>query len=364
MAPAIPPPGEAYPRGYRGVWRAYLFLLIGTTCLLLRSMIDLGLRKRSLFKPNLSGGGLLWLAVALYVVMMLKTFFPQVEPLPQAESRSLLLDLLLYLLPWPRPAWEAGVALGAHGLVIVGLIYIGSRHFQDFTLGVAAAVFYLLLPYTAFHLAETHHVAPALCFIAAVAFYRRPGLAGVCLGLATSVSYFPMLLLPLWASFYFRRGMKWFLLGVFGVVGLFLCLILIDRGLQEAAQLALQRAEWQAWKFATKPQSESLWTDVAAHSAYRLPLFVAHLLLMVASVFWPHPKNLGHVLAWSITLILGVQFWYADAGGIYVLWYLPLLVLLAFRPTLTDCVPPTVPDPWPMGHLVQRAVVWLRRKKT
>jgi hypothetical protein len=60
------------------------------------------------------------------------------------------------------------------------------------------------------------------------------------------------------------------------------------------------------------------------------------LALVVVSAFWPHPKNLGQLISWSAALILGVQFWYADAGGSYILWYLPLLILQALRPSLTN----------------------------
>lgn len=354
---ALPPPGETYAKSYRGVWRAYLFLLIGTACFLLRCFVDLVLRRRSHFKPNLSVGGLLWFVVALFVVMTLKTYLPELEPRPHADSRGLLLNELT------QPFWEAALALTAHGLVVLGLIYVGARHFQDFSLGVAVAVYYLLLPYTALHLAHLHHVAPAVLCLAAVAWYRHAGVAGICLGLATGVSYFPILLVPVWASFYFRRGMKRFLLGFFSVIVLLLALLLLLKGWQGAMQSAWQRAEWQAWTFTARPQAESLWTEVTGHGAYRVPLFLAHLLLMVGSVFWPSPKNLGHVLAWSVALILGVQFWYADAGGIYVLWYLPLLVLMVFRPTLSECMPPTTPPPSRFLSLLRKATNWLRRPR-
>jgi hypothetical protein len=61
--------------------------------------------------------------------------------------------------------------------------------------------------------------------------------------------------------------------------------------------------------------------------------------------FWPNPKNLAHVLALTATLIIGIQFWYSDQGGVYVLWYLPLLLLMMFRPNLADRRPPIIsPD--------------------
>jgi hypothetical protein len=75
---------------------------------------------------------------------------------------------------------------------------------------------------------------------------------------------------------------------------------------------------------------------VSLHIAYRIPLFTIFIALMGVSAFWPHPKNLGQLISWSVVLILGLQFWYADAGGIYILWYLPLLILQTLRPTLVE----------------------------
>ena len=48
--------------------------------------------------------------------------------------------------------------------------------------------------------------------------YRRPALAGIFIGLATSVVYYPLFLLPLWISFYWQRGFARFVMGVIGSV--------------------------------------------------------------------------------------------------------------------------------------------------
>jgi hypothetical protein len=36
--------------------------------------------------------------------------------------------------------------------------------------------------------------------------------------------------------------------------------------------------------------------------------------------------------------MLGTQFWHIQGGGIYMAWYLPLLLLTVFRPNLEDRV--------------------------
>jgi hypothetical protein len=45
-------------------------------------------------------------------------------------------------------------------------------------------------------------------------------------------------------------------------------------------------------------------------------------------------------------VLIGVQFWFADRGGVYVLWYLPLLVIMVLRPNLAE-LRPVDPGPWP-----------------
>ena len=47
-------------------------------------------------------------------------------------------------------------------------------------------------------------------------------------------------------------------------------------------------------------------------------------------------------MALSAAVLISIQFWYADRGGVYILWYLPLLLLTIFRPNLEDRVPLSV----------------------
>ena len=63
----------------------------------------------------------------------------------------------------------------------------------------------------------------------------------------------------------------------------------------------------------------------------------------------------------SAAVLIGTQFWYAREGGVYVVWYLPLLLLLAFRPNLSACQPPgIVPESDWLHHLRQRLWGWAR----
>ena len=60
--------------------------------------------------------------------------------------------------------------------------------------------------------------------------------------------------------------------------------------------------------------------------------------MCVGLALWPAQKNLGTLLSCSAAVMLATQFWHAEDGGIYMAWYLPLLVLTIFRPNLEDRV--------------------------
>ncbi len=109
-----------------------------------------------------------------------------------------------------------------------------------------------------------------------------------------------------------------------------------------------------------RPGSVSFWTGV--HWAYCLPVIIAYVAFVVATAFWPHPKNLAHLLALTAAVFLGIQFWYPDQGGVYVLWYLPLLLLLVFRPNLADRLPPPIHPETDWLHRLGRALGRLARR--
>lgn len=348
-------------------WLGYLWLLIGSIYLLLRCLFDLTLVQRPALAPNLTFGGLAWFAGALFVCLMVVAFRPapgpnvQPEPGVQIDTapvgpRSAPLDLAQKQLE--RTIWpERLLAVFCHLLVVIGMVIIGRVHFQDTAAGMGAATFYLLLPYTGMFVGQAHHIWPTALVIWAFVTYRSPVWAGICLGLAAGTMYFPALIVPLWVSFYWRRGAARFFAAAL-VASLFALTVtafnlLWHDQLDTALTEAWSQTAWQAWK---APTTEGLWTGV--HGSYRIPIFLAYIAFVLLTSFWPMPKNLAHVMALSAAVFIGIQFWYADQGGVYVLWYLPLLLLQAFRPNLEDRRPPQLPGG---RHWILRLANRLRR---
>jgi hypothetical protein len=208
--------------------------------------------------------------------------------------------------------------------------------------------------------AQIHHVWPAAFILWAVYAYRRPGTAGTILGVAAGTAFFPLLLLPLWFGFYRGRGATRFALSFAVAIGLTLAMtaaLLLGSGeLREYLSATLSLSDWQAWK---APRTEGLWQG--SHWAYRLPVFIAYMAFIVLTIFWPTPRNLAQVIAQTAAVVIGVQFWYADQGGVYVLWYLPLVLLMVFRPNLSDVRPPTPPIAVDLMARARRLIGRMRR---
>jgi hypothetical protein len=335
----------------RVVWYSYLWLLGGSVYLLIRCLIDLALVRRPALAPNLNASGLAWLGGALFVCLVAVAFRNTAdrsaaagkESVPLKETKDRIGDLVNQEAAPAASAAEInfwvgrGLAMLCHLAIVAGLIVIGCWHFQDVSAGMAMATFYLLLPYTAVHVGQVHHVWPAALVIWAVTLYRQPTVAGLLLGLAAGSVYFPVLLFPLWLSFYWRRGAGRFSAAFLLAAGVSLALtisVLWSNGeLARSLQSTLALTDWQPWKKPTT-ESEGVWQGV--YWAYRTPVFIAYLAFVLTTAFWPAPKNLGHLLALSAAVLIGIQFWYGDQGGVYVLWYLPLLLLLVFRPNLSE----------------------------
>jgi hypothetical protein len=225
------------------------------------------------------------------------------------------------------------VAILSHLAIVIGMIMIGYRHFDNIKTGIAAATLYLLLPYTALLTGHVEHALPAALLVWAVETYRRPLLSGMLIGLAIGVIYYPAFLLPLWISFYWKRGLGRFLLGV---VSMLLVLIgtLIFRATDVSMFLELVRQMF-GW-FAPTMTPAGLWQFTEPF--FRIPVLAAYVAMCISFAIWPAQKNLGTLMSCSAAVMLGTQFWHARGGGLYMAWFLPLVLLTVFRPNLEDRV--------------------------
>jgi hypothetical protein len=353
----------------------YIWILAGSVYWFVRVIIDLSLVRRPALSPNLTTAGLACFGLALFAAQG-SVAMRHVPNQPEAgtvgrQPRPLehVQDQAFAVVQQTQTGWgssaeevrfwvERSLAMCCHSAVIVGLLMIGLRHFQDKVVGIGMATLYLLVPYTAYHIGQLHHVWPTAFLVWAFFCYRRPITAGWLLGLAAGTSFFPAFLFPLWAGFYSRRGTGRFGLSFLVAAALSLAIIALvswwdgDGGF--GFSTAFDLSDWQPWR---DSKTEGVWRG--EHWAYRLPIFILFVAFLSGITIWPRPKNLSHLIALSAGVLIGIQFWYGDRGGVYVLWYMPLLILMVFRPNLAAAEPPVIV---PGGGLMGRMAVaaWRR----
>ncbi|HVS37345.1 MAG TPA: hypothetical protein VMS17_17420 [Gemmataceae bacterium] len=341
----------------------YAWLLIASGYFFLRCLGDLALVRRPALAPNMNLSGMACLAAALSASLVaVAVQQPRAPPDAGQAAASPIDEMLVKTLP-QTPGEVAGftipigtaraLALLCHLSVAVGLALIGWKHFGDVHAGMAMATFYLLLPYTymltpnsALGLGRWDMVWPMAWMVWAVFCYRRPVLAGAFLGVAAGGVLLPLLTLPVWLSFYRKRGAGRFFLCFVLLGGLTLALaagVLWIGSLTQTWNSADALQRWQAW-LPPPDDAHGVWQGV--YWVYRLPVFIAYAAFVIGTLFWPMPKNLANVVALSAAVLIGIQFWCADNGGVYVLWYLPFLLLLVFRPNLTAAQPPPPREDW------------------
>lgn len=352
----------------------YLWLFVVSGFFLLRMLVDSAMVRRPLLEPNLSASGLSFACAAMFVFLMSNVIAPQptntedvaltrsgevphatgparapgapVRPdaarsqEPNADIREVLKQrgpgypLFHVFSIGSDDLAKRATAILAHLAVVLGMVLIGYRHFDNTHTGIAAATLYLLLPYTANFTPRIDHVVPAALLVWAIQFYRRPLVAGLFVGLAAGLIWYPLFLLPLWCSFYWRRGLLRFSLAVVVVLALMAAsLAFTPSGLGSYMDQFVQTF---GLRHVHQHDIRGFWEQSLA--PFRWPVLAAFVAMCGSMALWPAQKNLGSLLACSAAIMLGTQFWKAYEGGTFMAWYLPLLILTIFRPNLEDRV--------------------------
>jgi hypothetical protein len=225
------------------------------------------------------------------------------------------------------------IVIFCHLAVVLGVASIGYWHFGNIKTGVGVAALYLMLPYTAQMTGQKDHVIPAALLVWAVLCYRRPLTAGVLIGLATSLVYYPLFLLPLWVSFYWRRGVLRF---ASGVVSMLVVMAVALVFIKHASYWENLKQMFGLW-LPLQEGLEGIW-GLGWNPVYRIPVLAAFVAMTGTLAIWPAQKNLGTLLSCSAAVMVATQFWHGYGGGLYMGWYLPLALLTVFRPNLEDRV--------------------------
>ncbi len=359
----------------------YLWLFATGGLFLIRLLLDPLMVRRPLLEPNMSVGGLTFVGISLLLFLMANvltnTFtdddltgsrmaaqlrtrqdvqvennslathgpgYPPLFVLPQLITQKIYgdgsdeqPDPLQDSLEGPdmvHIATTRTMAILSHLAIVIGMVVIGYRHFDNIKTGVATATLYLLLPYTAQYTARVDHVLPAALLTWAIVTYRRPLAAGMFMGLAIGVVYYPAFLLPLWIGFYWQRGLLRFLVGVFVTIALLVGMLALTA--TDLGMFLDQIRQMFGFRVPLMRNLQGFWQFDPSFAVYRLPVLAAFVALSAGMAIWPAQKNLGTLIACSAAVMLATQFWHAHGGGLFMAWYLPLLIMTIFRPNLED----------------------------
>ncbi len=334
----------------------FVALLGACSLLMIRMLIDSALVRRPLLVPNLTIGGLSFIGISLFLFLMANviTSSPRDEQAsgPHLGPGYALLNMLPQLPTTPeseRSVWnedEVGqdarflpniariLAILSNLAIVLGIVGVGYWHFDNVKTGIGCAVMYLLLPYSAQMTGNLEHIMPAAFMVLALLAYRQPLLAGGLMGCAAGLVYYPLFLLPLWISFYWKRGLGRLLLGVSASLLAMASLLLFDGwdGLTD-------HLRWMFGLWSPRMEGlEGVWAPGGFPAEFRLPVLVAFILLSISFIVWPSRKNLGSLMSGTAAVMLAAQFWHGDGGGLFMAWFLPFVLLTIFRPNLDDRV--------------------------
>jgi hypothetical protein len=345
----------------------WLFLMGGG--FLVRLLVDAVMVRRPLLEPNLSASGLTFTGVSLLVFLMANVITCPAERLerlvaaqgapaqpdpgyvPFHAYASLANTVPVHAEQSKPEAYRqarirrvttCSLTIAAHLAVVLGMVWIGFRHFGNIQTGVAAATLYLLTFYLSQFTGQMDHAVPAMFLVWAVAAYRRPVLAGVLLGIVGGLIYYPLFLLPLWCAFYWRRGVVRFGFGV--AASLTVLVIGLALSSSDTAAFAVGVKQMFGLRNPFDVVPSGFWKYF--EPAYRIPVLAGFGVISLGLALWPAQKNFGTLLSCSAAVMLGVQFWHAHQGGLYMAWYLPLLILTVFRPNLDDRVAHSAVQPF------------------
>jgi hypothetical protein len=360
----------------------YSWLFVMTTCTLVRVMLDSNMVRRPRVEPNLNSPGMLFLGIAAFAFLSMQAIKGPTSPTTAAtvlnaekilvgtntnasdtndsDAESIKTGPATQILATTVMSTSKRLVIGndtyrgddglnyagriaarllsilSHLAIVIGLYFMARWHFNDSSLGVSMATIYLLLPCTAYKVGELHHVLPTALLLWGILCYRYPAAVGVLIGLASGTMFFPLFTLPLWLAYYGKKQWLAFSAGV-GLVWSLILIVMnfVSMDTHTFLQQMLGAINWQLLSFSA-PIKEDGFYQLLFHPAYRIPVMVGYIILVVFASILSAKATLTRLIANLAAVIVGTQFWYPQAGGIYILWYLPLLLILVFRPRIVQ----------------------------
>lgn len=204
------------------------------------------------------------------------------------------------------------------------------------------------------------HIAPTATTLAAFALLPAPLSAGVALGLAAGVGFYPAFMAPAWLGFYWDRPeSRWRFLCGFGLTCLVIGVAVLLLSQADGNRGLVSTILFDTFGHHTDPRHYgfspfSFWgqrsgirgwfnTPLVGTSGFATPVFLAFVTSVVSS-FWPARRSSPQQLALlTAVAAIGASLVKIHPTGTYVAWALPF-VLIGFFATPLPIEAARLPD--------------------
>lgn len=242
-------------------------------------------------------------------------------------------------------AWQArvkldgcrAVAVAFHLLAVACLIGLAVRVAGTWRVGVTWAAAYVLLSVSLRMFFTASRVLPAALMLLGLWAFPNPLASGLCLGLATADTWFPVFLFPLWLGSYGGRDRLRFA-GTYAAVGV-ICFgaAMLGPGAVGERVAALMRAV-VGYQGVGPGSPLAAGTDFwellpwspATTTVIRQTVFVAFILFCLAAFRWPRRRTPLRVIVMTALIVIGTQLWKPLNTARYLGWYLPFALIALF----------------------------------
>jgi hypothetical protein len=264
--------------------------------------------------------------------------------------------------PWdgePDPPAANAAAIAFDLLTLLGLLVLGRRLRAGpagTALGVALAYGWAANPYSLFVMqSNANDTIVAMLVVWALVALRSPPVRGALVGLAATAKFAPAALLPLFArgaAPWRARDLALFAAGTLAALAVFLA-FLPDGGFREVYDRTV------GYQLA-RESPFSVWGQEDALAPLHTALKVAAAGLALAVAFVPRRRTPVQVAALAAAVVIAVQLVVTHWFYLYVVWFLPLVLVALLAPLAAGRREPLAPglelDPSGVDHLPDQPV--------
>jgi len=260
---------------------------------------------------------------------------------------------------WPDGDTAVKVMMVLLDVASVLLVFAVGRSLAGKRAGALAAMLFAASPYVLGDITAgchvTSHVVAVPFVLLALLLVRWPAAAGASLILGAATMYYPAFALPLWLGYYVRAGRRQALQFVGGTAAAVMIVLAVTffltqpPGPEQDRLSTLFQGTWGVQEGSAPGQTgfgpDSIWGQFSWAQPLKKPVFIAYLVFCAALPFLPLRNGRYSLVSLTGAVFVGTQLWKSHTPGLYVNWYLPLLILALVCRDRGDQEPAALPAP-------------------